>query len=191
MPGGPNSIVISHDTEPVIVLQTLTGSTLSALIQSEHPEGMPPGDVRVLGRQLCSVLHYLHGHGQLHLDLKPSNIVCTGGIAVVLDLGLAQPPGTCSAGSGTPEYMAPEQATGGRVDAATDLWGLGGVLYRAVTGHRPFARHDDTERGRPDLDVLHSRCTDPGLTALITACMDPDPVGRPSLAAARDRLEAC
>lgn len=118
--------VPTEPSGPVLVMETLTGATLSLLIQTEHPDGMDPGDVALLGLHLCAILHYLHGRGVLHLDLKPSNIVCEAGKAVLLDLSLAQTPGLCRPGMGTAEYMAPEQVTGGTVGTATDIWGLGG-----------------------------------------------------------------
>ena len=103
----PVSIEPSSTAGPVHVMETLTGATLSSLIETEHPDGMDPDDVAMLGLRLCSMLHYLHGRGVLHLDLKPSNIVFKAGTAVLLDLSLAQPPGRCAAGIGMHEHMAP------------------------------------------------------------------------------------
>ena len=168
---------------PMLVMETLTGATLSCLIETEHPDGMDPGDVALLGLHLCAILHYLHGRGVLHLDLKPSNIVCEAGKAVLLDLSLAQPPGPCSAGMGTVEYMAPEQVTGGVVDQATDVWGLGGVLYRAMTGRRPFP-----STGRPrspgdriDLAPLRRTGKPPALREMVIACFEERTEDRPDL----------
>jgi serine/threonine protein kinase len=103
----PVSIEPASTAGQVLVVETLTGATLSSLIETEHPDGMDPGDVAMLGLHLCSILHYLHGRGVLRLDLKPSNIVCEAGTAVVLDLSLAPPPGRCAAGIGMHEHMAP------------------------------------------------------------------------------------
>lgn len=168
-------------TGPVVVMETLTGATLSRLIGSDFPAGMNSGDVVLLGRQLCSALYYLHGYGRLHLDLKPSNIVCSDGRAILLDLSLARPPGSCAAGNGTAEYMAPEQVVGGKMSAATDVWGLGGVLFRASTGRRPFPRTTAAREpdNRPDFTAL-SR-TDPQLQELVIACLSTQPSVRPTL----------
>lgn len=166
---------------PIVVLETLTGATLSRLIESDFKTGMATGDVAQLGRQLCSGLHYLHDHDRLHLDLKPSNIVCSDGRAILIDLSLARPPGVCAAGNGTAEYMAPEQVAGGRTSAATDVWGLGGVLFRALTGRRPFPRStaDREPDHRPDFTALDQ--TEPHLSELVTACLSVQPSERPTL----------
>lgn len=179
------------DTEhgPVVISQTLPGQTLSRLIESEARGGLDHDDVAVLGRQLCSVLHYLHRHGTLHLDLKPSNVICSRGTAVLLDLSLARAPGRCSSGAGTTEYMAPEQVSGDWVDTPTDVWGLGGVLYRAVTGHRPFSKRR-THSDVPDLGLLDRPGADPRLTRTIRDCLRPASGDRPSLADVRYRLDA-
>lgn len=175
-------------TGPVVVMETLTGATLSRLIAADFPSGMETDDVAQLGRQLCSALHHLHGHDRLHLDLKPSNIVCSGGRAILLDLSLARPPGACTAGNGTAEYMAPEQVAGGIASAATDVWGLGGVLFRALTGRRPFPRTTAAREPdhRPDFTALDR--TDPQLHELVTACLSAQPSERPTLDGLRKLL---
>ncbi|MBC2863766.1 serine/threonine-protein kinase [Streptomyces mexicanus] len=141
--------------EPLVVLETLGGETLSHLIQ--RLERRPAAtDVALLGVQLCSAVHYLHGRGLLHLDLKPSNVVVECGRAKVLDLSAARPPGPAPPGVGTFCYLAPEQARGGRLTAAADVWGIGVTLYEVACGDVPFDRgetvHDsetahDTARG--------------------------------------------
>ncbi|MET9962291.1 serine/threonine-protein kinase [Streptomyces sp. NPDC006326] len=123
--------------EPLVVLETLTGETLSHLVDrlSRRPSAQ---DVALLGLQLCSAVHYLHGRGLLHLDLKPSNVVVDCGHVKVLDLSVAQAPGTAPAGVGTFCYLAPEQARGGPLSAAADVWGMGITLYEVATGGLPF-----------------------------------------------------
>lgn len=112
-----------------LVMETLTGATLSHLIHDQYRTGMDADEVSMLGVHLCSILGYLHACEVLHLDLEPSNVVCIGGRAVLIDLSLAQRPGVCSPGRGSVECMAPEQVAGGDVSAATYIWGLGGILY--------------------------------------------------------------
>ncbi|MFF9409252.1 serine/threonine-protein kinase [Streptomyces anandii] len=131
--------------EPVVVLETLTGETLAHLV---HRLRRRPAatDVALLGVQLCSAVHYLHGQGLLHLDLKPSNVVVDRGHAKLLDLGLARPPGPVPPGVGTFSYLAPEQARGGPVTTAVDVWGIGVTLYETATGDVPFDR--DTGQGQ-------------------------------------------
>jgi serine/threonine protein kinase len=122
---------------PVVILETLPGPTLEELVD-ERRRRLSAVDLAHLGRHLCSVLHYLHGHGYLHLDLRPANVIADRGMARLIDLGLARRPGPAPQGAGTPAYLAPEQALGGEVTAATDVWGLGATLYEAATGRVPF-----------------------------------------------------
>lgn len=175
---------------PVCVMETLTGATLSWLIETEHPDGLDPADVALLGLHLCSVLRYLHGRGILHLDLKPSNVVAQTGKATLIDLSLAQKAGPCAAGRGTAEYMAPEQVAGDWVDTPTDVWGLAGVLYRAATGRRPFPQTDQgrTVADRVDLEPLHRPGQHPMLSELVAAGFAQDPQHRPTLADVRQAL---
>ena len=127
-----------------LILETLTGETLAHLIDT-NLRRLPLREVAHLGLHLCSVVHYLHGRSILHLDLKPSNIVSERGLAKILDLSIAHPPGPTRAGAGTTQYMAPEQITGGEVDAATDVWGIGAVLFEAATAEVPFnAEYEET-----------------------------------------------
>ncbi|GAB7029088.1 serine/threonine-protein kinase [Streptomyces sp. NPDC021749] len=123
--------------EPHVVLETLTGETLAHLIDRRRRR-LAADDLALLGLHLCSALHYLHGKGLLHLDLKPSNIVISCRHAKVLDLSIARPPGPAPPGIGTFCYLAPEQARGGVLTPATDVWGLGSTLYEAATGEVPF-----------------------------------------------------
>ena len=105
-----------------LVLETLSGSTLSALPALENDDAIE------MGRQLCSAVGYLHRKGWLHLDLKPDNLIADGGRLKVIDFSIAQRPGRVEPGTGTRRWMAPEQVRGERVTAATDVWGLAAVL---------------------------------------------------------------
>lgn len=129
---------VRTEPEPLVVLETLTGETLSHLLRRlrRRPSA---ADVALLGAQLCSAVHYLHGRGLLHLDLKPSNVVVDRGLAKVLDLSVARPAGPAPAGLGTCCYLAPEQARGGMLTAAADVWGIGVTLYETACGDLPFA----------------------------------------------------
>ncbi|MER6128624.1 protein kinase [Streptomyces sp. NPDC001795] len=123
--------------EPLVVLATLTGETLSHLV---HRLRRRPAadDVALLGVQLCSAIHDLHGQGLLHLDLRSSNVVVDCGHAKVLDLSVARPPGVAPPGVGTFCHLAPEQARGGHLSAAADVWGIGITLYEVASGDVPF-----------------------------------------------------
>ncbi|ARF58526.1 serine/threonine-protein kinase [Streptomyces gilvosporeus] len=128
--------------QPFVVLETLTGETLAHLIDRRRRR-LAAADLALLGLHLCSAVHYLHGKDLLHLDLKPSNIVIGCRRAKVLDLSIARPPGPAPPGIGTLCYLAPEQARGGILTPAADVWGIGITLYEAATGDVPFDVDDD------------------------------------------------
>jgi len=159
---------------PAVVTETLPGATLAALIDDRL---LGVVDAALLGRQLVSVLGYLHRHGWVHLDVKPDNVVVQEGRAVLIDLGLATRPGPIERAMGTDGYAAPEQDTGGVVSPATDVWGLGATLVECVTGHAP---------GRSaDLSGVPA-----GLRSLVGTCLRPDPADRPTLDQLRGQLDA-
>ena len=168
-----------------LVLETVPGETLGHLLGRRR---ITARDVARLGIQLASALRYLHGRGSLHLDLKPSNVICHGGLVKLLDLGLARPPGRGSPGVGTDDYLAPEQARGGMLTPATDVFGLGALLYQAAMGRAPFhssyGRWQQLDGRAPS--VAAARRLPAGLGRAIDACLEPDPSGRPSL----EELEA-
>ena len=167
---------------PGVILETLPGATFGRIIEERAPLGV--ADIALVGLHLSSALHYLHRRGFLHLDLKPSNIVVNGGVVKLIDLSIARRPGRGHRGVGTRQYMAPEQVRGGRVSAASDVWGLGAVLYEAATGRCAFAplegrRYDQVGR-RADPVRAHRRLPR-ALAALIDACLEPDPALRPAV----------
>ncbi len=109
----------------------------------------PLGDfdeLRAVMQQIAEAIIAVHAAGKLHRDLKPDNVMVTdNGRAVVLDFGIAtervdDTHHTLEAGvMGTPAYMSPEQAAGGEIDAATDWYALGAMMFEAMTGSMPFS----------------------------------------------------
>jgi tRNA A-37 threonylcarbamoyl transferase component Bud32 len=107
---------------------------------------LPVADAVRIAVEVASALQYAHGHGVIHRDIKPENILLHGGHAMVADFGIAL--AATSAGSrmtetgmslGTPTYMSPEQAMGDRtLDARSDVYALGCVLYEMLVGEPPF-----------------------------------------------------
>jgi eukaryotic-like serine/threonine-protein kinase len=171
-------------SHPVLILETLTGETLEYMIETRQRR-LPLTSILFLGLHLASAMHYLHRHGILHLDLKPSNIVSERGLAKVLDLSIARPPGRGQKGMGTLEYMAPEQARGGYLSAATDVWGIGAVLFEATTGEPPFDAFDQEDRyeqlERRAEPVRLYRRVPAAFNYLVGSCLEPEPLRRPTV----------
>lgn len=119
--------------------------------------------LRLFGN-LCEAVAFAHGNLIVHRDLKPSNVLVTGdGVVQLLDFGVAKfidedldRPGLTQTGVRvvSPEYAAPEQVLGGAITTATDVYGLGLILYELVTGARPYAR-GETQHARLFQAVLH------------------------------------
>jgi serine/threonine protein kinase len=181
-------IVRAYETirapRPTLILETLTGATLAYLIDTA-PRRLPLTDIAHLGLHLCSAVQYLHRHGILHLDLKPSNIVSECQRAKILDLSIARPPGRGKEGAGTRNYMAPEQARGDYVGPAADVWGIGAVLFEAATGELPFGAPDDEDRyeqlERRAEPVRSYRRVPAAFNGLVGSCLEPEPARRPTL----------
>jgi eukaryotic-like serine/threonine-protein kinase len=131
---------------PLFVMETLAGETLGHMIEVREAE-LSAAEVAHLGLHLASAIRYLHAHGWLHLDLKPSNVIAESGRAKLIDLSVARPPGPAHGGIGTLYYMAPEQVRGGELGPAADVWGIGAVLFEAATGEPAF---DDPHADDPD-----------------------------------------
>ncbi len=185
--------------QPFIVMELLEGQSLKEVLDERERLGVD--EALSILEQVCEGVGEAHALGIVHRDLKPGNIFVTkdpknpngAPLVKVLDFGLAKAREHASEGSltaadmliGTPRYMAPEQfAHAGMVGAATDVWALGIVLYRMVTGDLPFdgphplaiaqrIRSEDPvppTRLRPDLPEP--------VSALILKCLARDPVKR-------------
>lgn len=179
---------------PVLILEPLTGGSLDHVLREDGP--LEPGVVAELGVQLCSAMHYVHGRGLVHSDLKPGNVIGDRGFAKVLDFSLARAPGRGHAGRGTASYLSPEQARGAMVTGATDVWGIGAVLYAALTAHAPFP----SVEGGPKYPQLERAATAVGehralpaqfeeLAVIVAACLAPDARARPTVGELADRLD--
>lgn len=184
---------------PVVVLETIAGPTLEAVVDT-RARRLPVTDLAHLGMQLCSAAHYLHRAGYLHLDIRPGNVVVRDGIAVLIDLSIARHPGPVRRGLGSREYLAPEQALGGVASSATDVWGIGATLFEAATGVAPFAPLDDEEdaawatgaflqrsRSAPSPSSLGRRLPAP-MAEVLAGCLSRGPAGRPTVLEVHERL---
>ncbi|MBV9654079.1 MAG: protein kinase [Acetobacteraceae bacterium] len=124
-----------------IVMEYVEGATLKALLDKE--KRMPLSAVVRLMEDVLAGLQYSHDQGVVHRDLKPSNIMITReGRAKIADFGIARLEDSSitqiGAVMGTPAYMSPEQFCGQAIEASTDIYSAGVILYELLTGARPF-----------------------------------------------------
>ena len=126
--------------EPYLVMEYISGQPLSKVLSRERK--LPLATALQFAQEIAEALDYAHNQGVVHRDIKPHNILITeDGHAKIADFGvawLAQEIGQTGEIVGSPAYMAPEQMTGKKADARSDLFSLGVVLYTMITGFRPF-----------------------------------------------------
>ena len=207
-----------------IVMEYLPGPSLAELMGT--PGALPAARALDLLAQIADGLEAAHGAGIVHRDLKPDNVVVVGApdgggdLVKLLDFGVAKPlaGGDGDGGDGvdapltaagqvvgTPPYMAPEQASGVGVDARTDVYALGAIMYEIFTGETPFVAHTFDEYVFKHLTVAPAppRTTpgggdvDPRIESVIMRCLEKDPAARfgsarelaSELVAIRDALE--
>jgi serine/threonine-protein kinase len=179
------------DGRHFLSMEYVDGEDLASLLRRI---GRLPEDKAVeIARQLCAGLAAAHDEGVLHRDLKPANIMIDGrGRAKITDFGLAGATAGISgrdARAGTPQYMAPEQASGGTLTERTDIYALGLVLYELFTGKRAFEIKDIADLDRlttstPTSPSSHVSGLNPLVERAILRCLDPDPARRPASASA-------
>jgi len=196
----PNIIVIydigSEQALDYIAMELVRGRTLDSLITGS---GLPVRDVIRYGEQIASAMAAAHGAGIVHRDLKPANVMITDdGVAKVLDFGLAKltqntwsdsevtlsrlaAPTVEGTVLGTVAYMSPEQAEGRPVDARSDIFSFGAVLYEMISGRRAFHAHSAMStmaailRDQPAPLRGHVRDIPADLDALVMRCLEKPP----------------
>src|SRR5881398_89372 len=178
------------------VMPHIAGESLRGRIA--HERELPVGDtVRIL-RDVCDALAYAHGHGIVHRDVKPDNVLLSGKHALVTDFGVAKAVASSSGGGtltslgmalGTPAYMAPEQAAGDpTVDHRADLYAVGALGYELLAGRTPFGGLSPQGMlaaqvtATPDPVTRHRDTVPPALAALIMRCLAKHPADRPQSA---------
>ena len=185
----PNIAIIHGITgdrlDRCLVLEFVEGETLDERIAHGR---LAPEQAARIGRQIAAALESAHAAGVIHRDLKPSNVKITADDHVkVLDFGLARAADVAVGSSattmatpalsetgmvlGTPGYMSPEQARGGRVDHLTDIWAFGCVLFEMLSGKAAGLA------GEPELSALPASTPDP-LRRLVRRCLRPAPAQR-------------
>ena len=199
----PNIVTIydirSQEGIDFIVMELIEGQTIEELIT---PKGMRPPQALRYAVQIADALAKAHGAGILHRDLKPSNIMVTSeGRVKILDFGLAkllEPEDTSPEATtvtarqfteeghvvGTAAYMSPEQAEGRKLDARSDIFSFGSVLYEMLTGRRPFVGESRlsiltkivNEDPSPPAQV--STAIAPEFEKIILRCLRKDPARR-------------
>ena len=172
------------------VMSYVDGETLAQRVRSRGPLSASDG-TRVL-REVAWALAYSHAQGLVHRDVKPDNILIefSTGRALVADFGIAAATGdvTGDGVAGTPEFMSPEQALGGNIDARSDIYGLGATAFYAFSGRLPFEGYTATEILAKQVTETPPPLASLGLSVprklamLIDRCLAKDPANRPASA---------
>jgi serine/threonine-protein kinase len=172
------------------VMAFVDGETLAERVRTRGP--LPGSEGTRVLREVAWALAYAHTQGLVHRDVKPDNILLESGTGRVLvaDFGIAAAAGdTGPEGiAGTPEFMSPEQALGGQIDARSDLYGLGATAFYLFSGRLPFEGASTTE-------ILAKQVTEPApplaslglavprkLASLVDRCLAKEPSHRPESA---------
>jgi hypothetical protein len=176
----------SPDGAPFVVMELVTGRSL------EEAGPLPAADLLRVGAQLASALSAVHARGLVHRDVKPPNVMLTDSGAKLVDFGISAIAGDESDVTdeilGTPAYLAPERLRGRPTTAATDVYALGLMLYRALAGRFPWPLADEGttslieahRRARPE--PLPRGLCPPPVAEAITRCLAKAPENRPSAA---------
>ncbi len=193
----PNTVTIfdygqTTDNVFFMAMEYLDGRTLAKTLREEGPFNSERSVA--IARQICRSLREAHGLGVIHRDLKPANVFLTAhgddkDVVKVLDFGLVknveQPADEdlTQAGTfmGSPKYMAPEQIQGEHVDARTDIYALGVILYEMLSGHVPFDRTNQV-----DILLAHVQSPvpplaediDPNVVSVVMKCLAKNPADR-------------
>lgn len=181
---------------PYLVMECLCGHDLAAMLARRGTFSVPVAVECIL--QLSEALAEAHAQGIVHRDLKPANVFLLDNVVgrpriKVLDFGISRTLRACDARGltdpgialGTPSYMAPEQMEASpRVDARSDIWALGAILYELLVGHPPFR---GTTLPQIFVNILRSKPPRPSdarsdvpveLDAIVKRCLSVDPTGR-------------
>ena len=171
--------IVEHEHGVLVSMQYAPGGTLAD--RAGGPQ--PPERVRVWALSMLHGLDAAHAAGVVHRDLKPANVLFDRNDNLLLsDFGVAQITGTSAQAGrgGTPAYMAPEQLIGGTIDARTDLYALGLILYECLSGSPAFRDSSATTLGDPPLTDRRVPPISGPLSGVVAALTHPDPTLRPA-----------
>jgi tetratricopeptide (TPR) repeat protein len=190
---------VDDELGPFLVMPLVPGKTLRELVKGAN---LCPEAALLLLEPVAAAVAALHERDIVHRDLKPENVmIAPDGRVVVVDLGLAWGPAHSrhtqeGTAIGSVPYMAPEQIEGSGVGTASDVWGLGVMLYELVSGRRPFARPRASEESAAalvgsytPLEAAAPRCP-PEIARLVVQSLDRAPGARPSAQAFAEELAA-
>ncbi len=175
---------------PYIVMEYVDGQTLKEVL-AQDGRIMPERALEIVA-DVCAALDFSHRHGIVHRDIKPANVMLTpNGAVKVMDFGIARAMTSATAAMtqtsaviGTAQYLSPEQARGESVDARSDVYSTGCLLYELLVGHPPFSgdnpvsvayqhvREDPIPPGELDADIA------PVIDAVVLKSMAKNPVNR-------------
>ena len=175
------------------VMPHVEGESLAERLAGE--QGLPIDEVCAIAREVADALRYAHAHGVVHRDIKPDNVLLSGGHAFVTDFGVAKAVDAATGGArltnigvalGTPTYMAPEQAAADpATDHRADLYAFGVIAYEMLAGRPPFATRSREQvlaahAGEAPRPVSEQRPGCPAsLAALVMRCLEKSPGARP------------
>jgi class 3 adenylate cyclase len=197
--GSHPNIVTVHDIgdenrQPYIIQEFMEGGSVQDIVDQAPDHRLPVDQCLQVASEVCQALQHAHDRGIIHRDVKPGNIWLTAdgharlgdfGLAVAIDLSRLTQAGMMV---GTVAYMPPEQALGGKVDARSDLYGLGATLYEMACGRPPFSGHDPVAvisqhlNTPPVAPSFHNPSLPPAFNDLILKLLAKNPQDRPSSA---------
>jgi eukaryotic-like serine/threonine-protein kinase len=185
-------VVIDGD-RPWIIMELLHARSLADMIISDGP--LAPRAVAKIGVALLGALEVAHDAGVLHRDVKPANIlICTDGRCVLTDFGVARLPSESNLTTpgmvlGSPHFISPERAVGGKFGPPSDLFSLGVSLYTAIEGRPPFDRGDPFETMRAVVEEPPAQAVRAGaLSPVLYGLLEKDPHQRWDVRTARQEL---
>jgi serine/threonine protein kinase len=183
-------ISAAGEKQPFIVMEFVNGRTLKEVLAQE--QRIPTRRALEIIADICAALEFSHRHGIIHRDIKPGNVMITQtGQVKVMDFGIARALASgattmtqTSAVIGTAQYLSPEQARGEAVDARSDVYAAGCVLFELLVGHPPFvgdspvsvAYQHVREEPKAPSDIVHE--VPPDVDAIVLKALAKNPLNR-------------